>query len=182
MTIRDDRREAAIDRMADHIVAHGLGSASLRALARTAGTSDRMLLYYFRDKEELLAATLGRIAERLLGQLDAALPATPARPFARLLDEVWHALSASAAQPAMHLWLEIASGAARGEMMYRTLAGPIADGFLAWVATRLAVGPGQDHARMSALLLATVEGLLVLEAVGRRTMSETAVAAARDLA
>ena len=60
----DERRSVIVDRLADHVLAHGLVSASLRPLAKAAGTSDRMLLYYFADKSELLAATLQRIAER----------------------------------------------------------------------------------------------------------------------
>ena len=58
----DDRRDALIDRLADHMLAIGIGASSLRTLAKAAGTSDRMLLYYFRDKDELVAATLERIA------------------------------------------------------------------------------------------------------------------------
>ena len=50
-----DRRGELLDRMAAHLLAHGLEGANLRPLARAAGTSDRMLLYYFADKEELFA-------------------------------------------------------------------------------------------------------------------------------
>ena len=62
MNTRDERREAAIERMADHVLAEGLAAATLRPLAAAAGTSDRMLLYYFADKDELLTATLARIS------------------------------------------------------------------------------------------------------------------------
>ena len=54
MNIRNDRREAAIERMADHVLSEGLAAGTLRPLAAAAGTSDRMLLYYFADKDELL--------------------------------------------------------------------------------------------------------------------------------
>src|SRR5580693_6683546 len=74
MSIRDERREAAIERMADHLLLEGLGAATLRPLAAAAGTSDRMLLYYFSDKDELLSATLQRLAARMTAQLDEAVP------------------------------------------------------------------------------------------------------------
>ena len=47
------RREDAIERMTDHILLKGLAGATLRPLAAAAGTSDRMLLYYFADRDEI---------------------------------------------------------------------------------------------------------------------------------
>ena len=176
MSIRDERREAAIERMADHLLSEGLAGASLRPLAAAAGTSDRMLLYYFTDKDELLAATLARVAERMTASLDQALPPGARRPFDALLAEVWAALGSEAIRPFMHLWLDLAAGAARALEPHRAIAGGIADGFLGWVESRLDVGPEGDRSRSAALLLATIEGLLVLDAVGRRTIADSAVA------
>src|SRR5271167_4942506 len=119
MNVRSDRRQAAIDRMADHILLEGLGAATLRPLAAAAGTSDRMLLYYFADKDELITATLARIATRMTTQLDAAIPVEPARPFSVLLEQVWAAMASEGLQPFMQVWLDIASGAARGLQPHR---------------------------------------------------------------
>ncbi|MFN9375915.1 MAG: hypothetical protein ACK564_02585 [Novosphingobium sp.] len=44
MSIRDAQREAVIERLAGHLLAHGLARTSLRQLAQAAGVSDRMLL------------------------------------------------------------------------------------------------------------------------------------------
>ena len=60
MNFRNERREAAIERMADYVLSEGLGAATLRPLAAAAGTSDRMLLYYFADKDELLDRHAGQ--------------------------------------------------------------------------------------------------------------------------
>ena len=162
--------------MADHLLREGLPGASLRPLAAAAGTSDRMLLYYFTDKDELLAATLTRIAERMTASLDQALPPGALQPFDALLGKVWAALGSESVRPFMHLWLDLAAGAARGIEPHRAVAGGIADGFLDWLACRLDVGPEDDRSRSAALLLATIEGLLVLDAVGRRTVADSAVA------
>jgi len=176
MSIRDERREAAIERMADHLLSEGLAGASLRPLAAAAGTSDRMLLYYFTDKDELLAATLARVAERMTASLNQVLPPGARRPFDDLLAEVWAALGSESVRPFMHLWLELAAGATRALEPHRAIAGGIADGFLAWVESRLDVEPEGGRSRSAALLLATIEGLLVLDAVGRRTIADSAVA------
>ena len=173
MTVRDDRREAAIERMADHVLAEGLAAATLRPLAAAAGTSDRMLLYYFADKDELLTATLARIAARMIAQLDGAIPSAPRRPFAVLLKQVWAAMASSSLQPFMPLWLELASGAARGLQPHRDVAGEIADGFLAWVAIRLR--PEEGGEPLAPMFLASIEGMYLLKAIGRGAIADSAV-------
>ena len=174
MSLRDDRREAAIERMADYVLAEGLGAATLRPLAAAVGTSDRMLLYYFADKDELLAATLARIATRMIAQLDRAIPVGPRRSFPVLLDQVWRALASQRLRPFMPLWLDIASAAARGLQPHRDVAGEIADGFRDWVAMRL--HPEVSGAGSSApLFLTAIEGMYLLKAVGRGAFADTAI-------
>lgn len=47
-----------LDRITDHIVRRGLAEAGLRQLAPIAGTSHRMLVYYFGSRDGLLGAVL----------------------------------------------------------------------------------------------------------------------------
>ena len=175
MNIRSDRREAAIERMADHLLSEGLGAATLRPLAAAAGTSDRMLLYYFADKDDLLTATLDRIAARLIAQLDGGIPVEPRRPFSVLLEQVWAALGSESLQPFMHLWLDIASGAARGLQPHRDVAGEIADGFLAWATVRLERESDGEPSLAAPLFLTSIEGMWLLKAVGRVAIADLAV-------
>jgi len=177
MIVRDDRREAAIERMADHVLSQGLGAATLRPLAAAAGTSDRMLLYYFADKDELLAATLARIATRMVAELDRSIPVEPRKPFAVLLEQVWAALASESLRPFMPLWLDLASGAARGLQPHRDIAGDIADGFLAWVTIRLQPESDGDPASLAPLFLASVEGMYLLKAIGRVALADSAAIA-----
>ena len=174
MGTRDDKRTAAVERVADHLLAHGLEGAGLRALAAAAGTSDRMLLYYFRDKDDLVAAALERVAARLTTALDGAIPAGGRKPYAPLLAAIWEAVGSPELSPYMRLWLELAGDAARGREPQRAVAAAILDGFARWVADRLDGLPAE-----AALLLATVDGLLFLDAAGRRDLADLAVSAAR---
>jgi len=180
MNIRDDRREAVLERMADHLLREGLAGASLRPLAAAAGTSDRMLLYYFKDKDELLTATLGRVMARLAGLLGAT--GDEPKPFTALLLDVRAVFSSPDLQPYMRLWIELAARAARDEAPHRAIARQIADGFLAWTAGRLLVDREEDRMSVAALLLATVDGLALLDAVGRSNMADSAATALATLA
>jgi len=130
-----------------------------------------MLLYYFADKDELLALTLDRIARRMVAQLDDAIPVEPRRRFPDLLTQVWAAMASESLQPFMPLWLDLASRAARGLQPHRDIASAIADGFLAWATIRLEPG-GDDEAPM---FLAAIEGAYLLKAIGRGSLAESAV-------
>ena len=68
------QRTKIIKRLSGHFRRTGLSQISLRQLAAAGGISDRMLLYYFADKAEVLAATMAQIAAEIAAQLDAALP------------------------------------------------------------------------------------------------------------
>ena len=175
MTNRDKRRLDAIERMADHLLLNGMNAASLRTLAAAAGTSDRMLLYYFADKEDLITATLGKIADRLTALLDGAIPIERQLLFADLLDAIWRIVGSPKLRPYMRLWLELAAAAARKEEPHTTIASGIMDGFVNWTGNHVAREQGASHEESTAMLLAVIEGALFLDAIGRRDLADMAV-------
>jgi AcrR family transcriptional regulator len=152
--------------MADHLLREGLNAASLRPLAAAAGTSDRMLLYYFADKEELLTAILVEVAQRMQPLLEAAIAPVPLSP-SDLRAEIAAVVRGAELRPFMQIWLEIAAAAGRGRQPYLAVAGRIADGFLQWIESRLQGPPGPDRKAMAAYLLVLAEGATVLDAIGR---------------
>ncbi len=159
----ETRRDQLVDRVADYLLAEGLDAATLRPLARAAGTSDRMLLYYFPDKQALLAAAADRLAQRLMALL-AAVPATPQDP-AVLESTLAAAAGDPALAPYLALWLDIAARAARGDAFWRAQGQAMGKGFLAFISARLDV-PEEARPALSRALLARIEGGIVLAAVG----------------
>jgi len=75
----------------------------------------------------------------------------------------------------MPLWLDLASGAARGLQPHRDVAGEIADRFLAWVTIRLRPETDGERPSSAPLFLASIEGMYLLEAIGRGGLSDLAV-------
>jgi AcrR family transcriptional regulator len=162
VTRNEDHRLVLIERLADYVLEHGLIAASLRPLAKAARTSDRMLLYYFRDKSELISAVLGRVAERMTALLTARASLTP-QPLDQLRPRLAAILLEDEVWPFMRLWLEIASRAAQGDPFYSSLGQQIGRGFLAWGALQLESDePEVDAAR----LLVTIEGMVLLKSIG----------------
>ena len=161
----DTRRDAILDRLADYVLAQGLSASSLRPLAKAAQTSDRMLLYYFSDKAEIIAATLNRISLRLVGVMDEQAAKTPL-PLDQLQPKLLAIVLADAMWPYMRLWLEIASLAARGDAFYRSVGEQIARGFLAWGASQLDSASDDVREADAANLLIMIEGTVLLKSVG----------------
>jgi len=160
----DDRRAEIIDKLADYVLAEGLSASSLRPLAEAVGTSDRMLLYYFRDKAELISAVLERISARFAAHLQSALAGRPLA-YEALRGKVLKIVLAREAWPYMSVWLEIAARAARGDPFYRAVGEQLATGFLAFTEARLAV-PGRRRRAEALRLLTDVEGTMLLAALG----------------
>jgi AcrR family transcriptional regulator len=158
-------KESLLPLLAGHVLAQGLGQASLRPLAKAAATSDRMLLYHFGSKDALIADLLGYIARTYAATLDAALagerPANRSAVVSRIL--------AQAQDPAMQaftaLWWEIVAGAARGEASYRAAAQAMMDELLGWLETQMPADD-PDPKGGARYLLTLIEGTLMLGAIG----------------
>ena len=171
MTSSETRRTDLLDKLTDHMLAHGLAGSSLRPLAAAAGLSDRMLLYHFKDKAEIMAATLECVAARMVLLLGAHTAATPL-PLDALRARLIPIVLDDAFWPFMRLWLEMAARAAQGDASYREIGAQIGRGFLAWGAAQL---DSPDPTRDAARLLVTIEGMVLLRSVGLEDVASAAL-------
>lgn len=176
MSDHTKKQRMFLDRMAAHVLENGLTGASLRPLAKAAGTSDRMLIYHFGSKEGLVAALLTHLAAMFTATLDGALPPGRAAGRPECLTEIAGLMDRPEASAFAPVWLDIVSGAARGAPGYRETAGDIVEGFLAWIAARLPEND-PDPGAGAALILTLVEGALVMGAAGRADVPRDALAA-----
>src|SRR6478735_4166222 len=87
-----ERRQVLAEAATDYVLEHGLLDLSLRPLAKALGTSDRMLLYHFRDKPDLVATVLRVSNDRSVSAIRAMTPS--AGPHAAVLD-LWTVVSAA---------------------------------------------------------------------------------------
>jgi len=169
----DLRRQLLTEKMADHLLAQGLAGASLRPLAAAAGTSDRMLLHYFENKEDLLEATLQLISQRLTALLEAVR--SEPMPLEALLPLLAGMLKDPGVRPYLRIWLDLASRAAHGDTLYQNIGRNIGEGFFEWIAVALQVDREEDRWAVASLALATLEGLVLLDALGMDAKVEAAL-------
>lgn len=159
-------KESLLPLLTAHVLDHGLGQASLRPLAKAAGTSDRMLIYHFGTKEKLIADLLSYVAGIYSAGLDAAIASGP-RPASRseVLARILSQNCDPAMAPFMQLWWEIVGGAARDLPGFRSAAKGMVDELLAWLEGQMPAGD-PDPAGGARYLLTVIEGAMMLGAVG----------------
>lgn len=151
--------------MAAHVRHVGLAGASLRPLARAAGTSDRMLIYHFGSKAQLLAALLDRLASEMLGAMNAILPETPAQSEAALAAEIIALFRTPTFLPYRRIWFDILSAATGDDKAHRDIARRILAGQVDWISARLPEGTHNPISQAKAMLV-TIQGCLTLDMVG----------------
>jgi AcrR family transcriptional regulator len=151
--------------MAAHVRNTGLSGASLRPLARAAGTSDRMLIYHFGSKARLIEALLDRLAQEMLGALSAALPARRASSEAALAREIIALWRTPTFRPYLRIWFDILSATGRGDADHGAAAIRILTGQLDWIEARLPENTPHPRANAKAML-ALIQGALVLDLAG----------------
>ena len=153
------KREEIVQRVAQHLVARGFEDSGVRALAASAGISDRMLMYYFETKEELISQALLLLAEGMTASLDEYVPqrrASAAQIVAALTDRE---NQSEVHKSVLMLWFEIVGLAIRGGDPYRATANRILKGYEAWIASKLS--PDQRHRARE--ILARIEGQIMLD-------------------
>jgi AcrR family transcriptional regulator len=176
------RRDELAEGATDYAVEHGLIGLSLRPLAEALGTSDRMLLYHFRDKDDLVATILRTSTTRSVAIIRSLPPSTDLR--SAVLD-LWRACSTGALQACQRLYVE---GASLGLFGHEPYATEVREANVVWMralADHLAaVGLGATAARHAANLVdAAFMGLqldqpLDSRAQQRRTVTDLADAVA----
>ena len=117
----ENRRREIVEAAAAHLVAHGFKGSGLRAIAKSVGVSDRMIMYYFETKEDLVTEALTLVGENLADGMDQALPQRN-QSTGQVLSVLSQALRAEEVRGVMQLWFEIIGLAMRGEEPYRRTA------------------------------------------------------------
>jgi AcrR family transcriptional regulator len=104
---KDPQRRAAWTEVAtDYVLEHGLIGLSLRPLAAELGTSDRMVLYHFGSKDELVADVLRCSNDRAAAQVNALTPSADLRS---AVVELWTSLQDGTTERCNRIYIEAAA-------------------------------------------------------------------------
>jgi AcrR family transcriptional regulator len=100
------RRDAVAQAATDYVLEHGLVGLSLRPLAAALGTSDRMLLYHFDGKDDLVATVLRLSNDRSVAEVRGLAPAADVRT---AVLELWAAVTSPRLDRCQRLYVEAAA-------------------------------------------------------------------------
>ena len=156
----DDRRRTLLDLAVDHVLEHGITTLSLRPLAAALGTSDRMLLFYFDSKSNLVRRILERASDRLTETVVAGLGPPPGSRD-ELVRGLWRSVRGDDAAPYIRLFFEITGPALRHEEPYREVAEGILRAWIALVGSFDEPTAGAAPSGHALAIVATIEGLLL---------------------
>jgi hypothetical protein len=83
-------------------------------------------------------------------------------------------------RPYLKLWLELAAYATGQNSFYRDTARQLCESFYHWVAASIAVRYEKDRAAVASLAFATMEGFVLLDAIGLDSHINTALQGLRQ--
>jgi AcrR family transcriptional regulator len=172
------RREELAEAATDYALEHGLIGLSLRPLAEALGTSDRMLLYHFHDKDELIATILRTTNARSMAGIRALPSASDLRG---AVSTLWREISTGPQRRCQRLYVEAAALGLFGREPY---ASEVRDANKGWMAAlaRHFVRAGLDRSaagQVARLVDATFMGLQLdqpLDSPARQRRSVTDLA------
>ena len=172
------RRDELAEGATDYALEHGLIGLSLRPLAQALGTSDRMLLYHFHDKDELVATILRTSNARSMERIRALRTAPGPRDAVRSL---WREISTGPQQRCQRLYVEAAALGLFGREPYASAVREANKSWMAALAGHFS-GAGLDRTaaqHAAALVDAAFTGLLLDQPLDpparqRRTVADLA--------
>ena len=174
MKTSEKTREAYLRAMAAHVLDHGLIGASLRPLAKAAGTSDRMLIYHFGSKDGLMAALLELLAADFTKLLDGALPEAPMPSRRELLGNVLAYVRSPVVAAYIRVWREVTTLAGLGNAAHVDTGKVVIQGFVDWLERRMPVDDPNSYGEAQ-IMLTLIEGVHVMDAVGRSDVADAAI-------
>lgn len=113
------RREELLDQVTDHVLEHGLVGLTLRPLAAAIGTSDRMLIYHFGTRDDLVSAVVVLACERSIAAIEA-LP--PARSVRAAVNRLWVAYGEEPLNSCLRVYVQAAATGLFGSEPYLSQA------------------------------------------------------------
>ena len=138
----------------------GLSRLTFGRLAKRLGISDRIVVYYFPTKDQLVAEVLTAMGLQLQEALAQAFTSRAADHL-ELAHSAWPLLARPAADPVFALFFEANGLAAAGREPYRTVVPALVEAWIAWAAAHVE-GPKTYCRTEAETAIAVLDGLLLL--------------------
>ena len=166
---KSDILGAALDAALDD----GLSQLTFGRLAKRIGISDRVVVYYFPTKADLIGEVIVAMGLELQASLADAFT-TPAADHLEMTRTAWPLLASPDNDRVFALFFEANGLAAVGREPYASLVPSLVAGWIDWAASLMAGTPTQQKAQAEGAI-AIIEGLILLRLLaGPKTANRAA--------
>ncbi|MEZ5219511.1 MAG: TetR/AcrR family transcriptional regulator [Ilumatobacteraceae bacterium] len=152
--------------------ADGLSQLTFGRLAKRLGISDRVIVYYFPTKDDLIGEVIVSLGGELQVKLADAFTERAADHRA-LLRAAWPVLATKEADPVFALFFEANGLAAAGREPYRSLLPQIIEAWIEWAASFIE-GTTKRRRAEAETAIAVLDGLLLLRQLGGTAAADRA--------
>ncbi|MGB8857830.1 MAG: TetR/AcrR family transcriptional regulator [Ilumatobacteraceae bacterium] len=150
----------------------GLSRLTFGRVAKRLGISDRIVVYYFPTKDDLIGEVLYAMGAELQATLAPAFTA-PAADHLQLLRTAWPILARPEADPVFALFFEAGGLAATGREPFHSLVPPLVDAWIEWAAAFIRGTRVRRRAEAEAAI-AMLDGLLLMRQLAGPEMADRA--------
>ena len=166
-TIKGVRRRHSRDEILDGAlataVADGFSRLTYGRVAKHLGINDRVVVYYFPTKDDLVEAVLSSLGTELQRTLADALEASD--DHLAVVRRAWPVLARPEADRVFALFFEANGLAAAGRPPFDAVVPQLVEAWIEWVGSFLPGRPDRRRAEAEAAI-AVIDGLLLLRQLG----------------
>ncbi|MEY3806756.1 MAG: hypothetical protein RIR69_1568 [Actinomycetota bacterium] len=167
-------RDDMVAAIANVTLRDGVSKLTFRNVAEELGTSDRMVVYYFPAKEDLVLAAVAALSSRMQLLLEEAFGNDRRSPD-ELIESAWPVLKKKNADRIFRVFLELVGLSVSGIGPYDRITHNILDEWADWLAERVDAPNQPERRRLALGVIARVDGLLLLRhALGPDAADEAA--------
>lgn len=154
-------REEMVVAVANVTLRDGVSKLTFRNVADELETSDRMVVYYFPAKEDLVLAAVGALSSRMQSLLEEAFGNDRRSPD-ELIKRAWPTLKRKSADRIFQVFLELIGLSVSGIDPYDKITRNILHEWADWLSERVDAPSRPERRRLALGVIARVDGLLLL--------------------
>lgn len=170
--VKKHSREEMLSVALEAALEDGLSRLTFGRLASRLKISDRMVVYYFPTKDELVTSVLSVVGDRLQHVLAAAF-SVPTNDHRSLVATAWPVVAQPECDPLFGLYFEAIGQATAGIEPYKSVATHLVEGWIEWLGG-FVVGDQDYRRREAAAAVAVLDGLLLMRLLGGSDLADTA--------
>ena len=150
----------------------GLSQLTFGRVAKRLGISDRVVVYYFPSKDELVSDVLVAVGIQLQQTLEPVF-GSPAADYLELVRAAWPVVARPDADAVFALFFEANGLAAAGREPFRTLVPQLVDAWITWAA-EFFQGTSAQRSAEAETAIALLDGWLLLRQLAGPAAAERA--------